>query len=194
MDRGIEIFRDIPEYEDYLISNWGRIKSLSRWVICNGGKRLVKEKILKPIKHDGYDRICLCQKNSKHIYFIHQLMGKVFLPNPNNLSQINHKDENVGNNFIWINEDGSIDPDKSNLEWVTPSYNVNWGTRNLRVSKKMFNRPDESKPIYRIYKGQRYYYLSIKEAARQIGYSDTMIRYWLSKKHKPRDGSEWEYA
>lgn len=195
MDKGIEVFKVIPEWENYEISNWGKIKRIGGWVNCNGGKRYVQEKILVPILNSlGYHRINLCANNRRHIYFIHQLMGKVFLPNPNNLSQINHKDENVGNNFIYINEDGSIDLDKSNLEWVTPSYNINWGTRNLRVSKKMLNHPNTSIPVYRILKGKKTVYPSINEASRQTGYSDVIIGLWIKDKCTPRDGSEWGYA
>ena len=62
-------------------------------------------------------------------------MSETFLPNPENLPQVNHKDENKTNNFVFLNEDGSVDKEKSNLEWKNPKDNCNHGTRNERIAK-----------------------------------------------------------
>lgn len=53
------------------------------------------------------------------------MVAETFLPNPNILPQINHKDENPANNNV------------ENLEWCSSKYNANYGTRNERNSKKV---------------------------------------------------------
>lgn len=86
---------------------------------------LISNKILKNVKaNTGYYQITLC-KNKKHYqHLIHRLVAFMFIPNPNNLPQVNHIDENKGNNTL------------ENLEWCDAEYNNNHGTRNERVSVK----------------------------------------------------------
>lgn len=120
-----EIWKDIDGFKGYYqVSNFGRIKSLFRYVKVKNGFRSVQEKILKPkIDKDGYLHIVL-QKNRKSRYFaIHRIVANAFIPNPNNLPQINHKDENKANNHV------------ENLEWCTELYNDNYGNRNKKISK-----------------------------------------------------------
>lgn len=64
----------------------------------------------------GYTRVELFDKhgNSKQIN-VHRIVAEAFLPNPDNLPYVNHKDENKANNNV------------SNLEWCTPKYNTNYG-------------------------------------------------------------------
>lgn len=96
MDSKIEIWKDVPNYiGKYQVSNLGRIKSLARYS-WNGYKYwLQPEKILKPsIQKGGYLYVSLHdgQGNAKK-FRIHRLVAQAFIPNPNNLPQINHKDE-----------------------------------------------------------------------------------------------------
>ena len=117
-------------YDNYQVSNFGQILSL------NFG-RTGKPKLLKTSKDKyGYLRVSL-YKNGKQNYFqIHRLVAETFIPNPNNLPQINHKDENKENNFVGTPEKDYKD---GNLEWCTSEYNINYGTHNERVSKAMTN-------------------------------------------------------
>lgn len=112
----MEEWRDIKGYEGiYQISNKGRVKSL-------GNNKTRKEKILRPGKRKGYFYISLCKKGEKPKYFdIHRLVAQAFLPNPDNLPVVNHKDENKLNNNV------------ENLEWCTYQYNNTYGTRNKKI-------------------------------------------------------------
>ena len=114
----MEIWRDIKGYEGiYQISNKGRVKSLNY-------RRTGKEKILKPGKtKPGYLCISLYKKGEKcKCFSIHRLVAQAFLPNPDNLPIVNHKDENKLNNNV------------ENLEWCNSEYNLNYGNRNERVN------------------------------------------------------------
>ena len=69
----------------------------------------------------GYSRVTLSKKGVHHTYYIHRLIAETFIPNPDNLPQINHKDENLNNNEV------------SNLKWCTVQYNNTYGSRNLKA-------------------------------------------------------------
>lgn len=97
-----EIWKHINGYEDYMVSNLGRVKSLKRG----------KEKILVPLPNGkGYYKVCLWRNGSQKSFKIHRLVAEAFLDNPNNLPIINHRDENKQNNAV------------SNLEWCNEKYN-----------------------------------------------------------------------
>lgn len=123
-----EIWKDIKGYENlYQVSNIGRVKSLERIIINSlGRKKTVKERILKQTKHKaGYYRIGLDREGKRKNYLVHRLVAQAFIPNPYNLPECNHKDENPLNNCI------------ENLEWCDHKYNINYGTRTERASEKM---------------------------------------------------------
>ena len=115
-----EIWKDIKDYEGlYQISNYGRIKSLSRKVFRYNhiAKRKIeivyKEKIRKTrIDKDGYYIINLHKNNIMKTYKVHRLVGENFIENKENKPYINHKDGNKLNNNIL------------NLEWCTAKENV----------------------------------------------------------------------
>lgn len=112
-----EIWKDISGYEGYYqISNLGRVRSLDRYVATVGnpsGKRLIHGKILSQSKRvmsnveDGYYSVTLCKRGVDTLFNVHRLVAETFIPNPNNLPCVNHKDENKHNNMA------------DNLEWCT---------------------------------------------------------------------------
>jgi len=131
-----EIWKEIPGYDGrYSASSEGRIRS-NDWVIAwRGTTKLVKGRILKPARDQkGYlyvgltnsDGIMKCIK-------VHRLVALTFIPNPDKLPEINHKNEDKTNNSIWVNPDGTVDPERCNLEWCTSGYNHNYGSRNERA-------------------------------------------------------------
>lgn len=109
-----EIWKDIKDYEGlYQVSNLGRVRSLDKIVIRTDGKnRHQKGKILKlQISKYGYNVITLWNNNVSKQFKVHRLVAMAFIPNPNNLPQVNHIDEDKLNNKI------------DNLEWCTALEN-----------------------------------------------------------------------
>lgn len=123
-----EFWKDIENFEGkYQVSNKGRIKSLPRDVLCSNGKVLpVKEHILKPkVTINGYLMVVLRLNNKSYYRNIHRLVAQAFIPNPDNLPEVNHIDEDKTNNKV------------DNLEWCTSKYNSNYGKRNIKISSKL---------------------------------------------------------
>ena len=139
-----EIWKPIEGYEGlYEISSYGRVKSLERYRSNNGGIQLLKERIMNPLDYNGYKNVLLWKNGSKKKEYVHRLVAKAFLPNPDNLKEVNHKDENPSNNMV------------ENLEWCDHRYNMNYGTARERARVKMINNgcyldmDSDEKKIYR---------------------------------------------
>lgn len=118
-----EIWRTINGYEGYYeISNYGRVKSLSRLIIMDSKrKRFQQDRILTHnICNTDYPRVTLT-KNGKGIQFhIHCLVANAFIPNPNRLGDVNHKDSD------------RLNPIVNNLEWTSRRENVTHGWLNRK--------------------------------------------------------------
>lgn len=172
----MEEWRDIDGYEGYYqVSNYGRVKSLPRKT-RNGSCKY--EKILTPGNDkDGYKIVNLCKNTNKgKTYRVHKLVAKAFLENPDNLPEINHKDENPANNML------------DNLEWCTSKYNHNYGTwREKRTGK---NNP-RARKIRCIDTGE--VFNTIKEASKAYSVGRTNIGECLSGRTKTAGGYKWEY-
>lgn len=124
----MEFWKAVKDYEgQYEISNLGRVRSVSRTVRAGKGKgykRLVESKILSSsINNSGYKIIVLNKPNSKPVCKpIHRLVAEAFILNPNNLTDVNHKDEDKMNNNV------------DNLEWMAHKDNMNWGEVGKKIS------------------------------------------------------------
>ena len=103
MTNNKEIWASIKNYEGlYEVSNFGNVRSL----------KFGKIRYLKPAKNQkGYYFVKLCKNGIVKYFKVHRLVANAFIPNPKNLPQINHIDENKTNNKA------------SNLEWCTNQYN-----------------------------------------------------------------------
>ena len=128
-----ELWKDIEGFEGlYQVSTWARVRSLDRWITYkNGVKRFFKSEILKPsYNKDGYLIVYLYKNGKRTSFLVHRLVARAFIPNPDNLPLINHKDEVKDNNYPY------------NLEWCTDEYNKNYGTAIKRRAEKL------SKKVY----------------------------------------------
>ena len=173
-----EKYKIIPGFKCYEASNLGNIRNRKTG------------RILKPYMHPlGYLQLVLRKNNKPFLKGVHWIVATTWIPNPFNLPQVNHKDENKQNNFVWVNPDGSVDLEKSNLEWISAKDNTNYGTCIKRRSKKI-----QKKLVRILANGEKIFYKSINEAINKSGYTYTSIYNWLHKKYLPRDGSKWEYT
>lgn len=114
----METWKDVPGFEGlYQVSDLGRIKSFKK----SKKFKSPMEYILTPsLTNSGYCIVTLYGENTRRKFLVHRLVATVFLPNPHNLPQINHKDENKTNNSV------------KNLEWCTAEYNNAYGTARIR--------------------------------------------------------------
>lgn len=115
-----EIWKPVVGYEGlYEVSSYGRVRSLDRYDSRN---RFLKGRILR-LNDDGkgYLRVQLSSNGKAKMYSVHRMVAVAFLPNPDNLPEVNHRDENPSNDNV------------DNLEWCDGKYNVNYGTRNDRI-------------------------------------------------------------
>ena len=115
-----EEWKPIEGYEGlYEVSDFGRVRRLRNW---QNGIKVLNTKILKPSPmSNGYLTYHLCKGNKVKVFMAHRLVADAFIPNPNNLSQVNHKDEDKSNNRVC------------NLEWCSPRYNLYYS----KVPQKM---------------------------------------------------------
>lgn len=119
-NNGVE-WKDIEGYEgQYQVSNYGDIKRLERDIVDSlGRKKHYSEKIFHPHKaNNGYTRVSFGTDRD----LTHRVVAKAFLPNPNNLPEVNHKNGlEKDNNFVGTKENNYTD---GNLEWVTRKENM----------------------------------------------------------------------
>ena len=167
----METWKPVVGYEElYEVSDQGRVKSL----------KFGKEKILKPWKTpDGYLKVSLRKDgHTKHTY-VHRIVSEAFIQNPNNLETVNHKDEVKTNNVA------------SNLEWMSQKDNINYGTRNKRMSEAL------SKQVQMFDKSTSELlatFPSLSEAKRVTGINQSNISQCCLGKYKSAGGYIWKYA
>ena len=165
---------DIKGYEGhYKVSDKGRVKSV----------KFGKERILKPRRNpQGYLLVQLLKNGEIKQCLVHRLVSQAFIPNPDNLPQVNHKDENKENNSVH------------NLEWCDSKYNINYGTRNQRVSEKMTN-DKLSKPVLQYTKAGVFVreWKSMNDVQRNLNYSKGNISYCCTGRYKSAYGFIWKF-
>lgn len=178
-----EIWKAIPGYEGYYeVSNIGNVRSMTRIIdmpseLGNIYPLHHKGKVLKQILNykRGYFYVDLCGKK----YTVHRLVAMAFIPNPDNLPCVNHKDENKHNNRV------------ENLEWCTRLYNINYGTcrarRGMRSWVSVIGTDKD---------GKEYYFSSMREAEEKTGvYFGNISNCCRNVKHRQTAGGyRWRYA
>ncbi len=156
-----EAWETVQGFENYMVSNLGNVKSvehLAHHPRARRGVAIKRGHLLKPnTNHKGYLMVKLYNGHKAKSIAIHRLVAKAFIPNPDNLPQINHKDENKQNNCV------------NNLEWCTNDYNAHYGTAIERKGESI--RKSEAH--------KRYSKNRCKKVA-QIDNNDNIIKVWES--------------
>lgn len=145
--------KDIKNYEGiYAITSCGKVWSYKRKIF------------LKPIMTKaGYQQVCLSLNGKVKKFYIHRLVADAYLPNPNNLPEINHKDKIKTHNYL------------NNLEWCDRLYNIQY-------SKGKKVKCVETGIVYN----------SIREAGASVGIHYTCIRDCFNGKQKTAGKYHWE--
>lgn len=95
--------KEIKDFPGYTITDDGKVISY----------KFKKPRIMKTwFQKDGYENIKLCKENQTYHFLIHRLVAEAFIPNPDNLSEVNHKNK--------IRNDNRVE----NLEWCTRKENL----------------------------------------------------------------------
>lgn len=151
---------EIKNFPGYFITEEGHVWSANK-------KIFLKEYLT----YNGYLRVNLYKDGKRYSKRLHRIVAETFIPNPNNLSQVNHKDENKTNNCV------------NNLEWCDSKYNNNYGTKTERLKISMGKKIKciETNIIYN----------SACEAERETGISNGNINQACHGKRNHAGGYHW---
>ena len=164
-----EIWKDIVGYEGlYQISSLGRVFSVRSNKYLQAYRRS---------KNMPYLTVSLYVNNERKHYKVHRLVAEAFLPNPDLLPQVNHK-----------NEDGA-DNRACNLEWCDVAYNINYGTRTQRANKTKSISIDQ----YTLNDEFIKTWDSTTNAAREMNINTSGITNALKGRYKTAGGYKWKY-
>lgn len=184
-----EVWKDIEGFEGlYQVSNKSRVRSLDRYQLrysINGKEyyTLHKGRVLKPrLNPSGYPYVNLYKDGVMISKTLHRLVAIAWIPNPDNLPFINHKDENPAN------------PDINNLEWCTREYNTNYGTAIERQREAFKRNGGNCKKVLCVETGE--VFRSGREAAKFAGVTPQCIFYAINHKNrcKKAGGYTWRYV
>ena len=178
-----EIWKPVLDYIGlYEVSNLGRVRSL----------KFNKFRILKPFKtKKGYLHVDLCKDGKRKAFNIHRLVWETFNGKIPDGMQVNHINEDKTDNFVFVNPDGSVDLDKSNLNLMTPKENTNYGTRNKRVSVAMTNGKLSDPVLQLTLDGELVREWPSMSEADRYGYNSSHISSCCNGKRKSHKGFKW---
>ena len=164
-----EIWKVMKEHKDYEVSNLGRIRTIKT------------QRIRKPSLHyKGYYQIIVYIDKKPKCFYVHRIVANNFLENPNNLPEINHKNE--------IKTDNRVE----NLEYCDTIYNNNYGTRTSRILNtkkdtfKSIIQKDKNDNVIKIWN-------NIIEIQNKTNFNKHNIYKCCEKKNKFAYGYKWEY-
>ena len=182
---------DVVEVRWQAIAGYEGLYEVSTLGQVRNAKGCVMKQYLKRDKYTVYKKVSLWKDGKYKQFYVHRLVAEAFIPNPDKLPIVNHKDEDKSNNRV------------DNLEWCTNHYNLCYGTHNQRVAIANRCHPAVSYGVFSIDgDGNFNFYDSIREASRQTGIPVPNIiraiksgtlraggRYWRLSYEPPRHAS-----
>lgn len=160
----LEIWKEIEGYEGlYQVSNLGNVRSQNKTLTPGIGK-------------NGYPLVVLSKNGKTKSFYVHKLVALAFIPNPNNLKCINHKDEGRANNRV------------DNLEWCDYNYNNSYGTRRLREVQT------KSRKVEQLENGRLVKVWSSTREAQRNGFVSGCISLCCNGKRQSHKGYEWQWS
>jgi hypothetical protein len=171
MEHTLASTKPVKGYEGlYLVADNGEVFACEKVVYNGRGFGKKKAKKLKPGKRaGGYKFVYLTKDGIGKCVAVHRIVAEAFLDNPDNLPEVNHKDENPANNNV------------SNLEWCTRQYNIEYS------KAKRVQQIDSYGNTIAVYK-------SIKYASIVTGIGRTNINNALRGWSETAGGYFWQYV
>lgn len=165
------IEKPVKGYEGlYTVDSNGNIWNDKTWTRLFQDKNKYGYNYVKLKGHDGEVKNCR----------VHRVVAIAFLENPNNYTDVNHKNENKRDNRV------------ENLEWCDRKYNSRYGTARKRLSLHRRNSPKvKRKPVIRLFD---YKYFDSMDETKYYGCSPTHVRECCNGTRKTHKGSRWRYA
>lgn len=178
----------VKGFRRYEIDPNGTVRNILTGRLLRGRVNLNGYRIIELVSDDGYPKQLL----------LHRLVAQTFIPNPQGLPFVNHKDENP------------LNCSADNLEWCTPKYNINYGTCIAKRTASMapfyasdtikeqarINGQKASKPVAQYTPDGKLVarYPSGKEAARRTGcHHSHLLECCAGKRYKTVGGYVWKY-
>ena len=159
----------------YKVSNLGRILSLNY-------NRTGKPELMNPgTDKDGYLKVTLSKNRKRKTCKVHRLVAQTFIPNPDNLPEVNHIDEDKTNNRV------------ENLEWKSHKDNNNHGTRNERISKANTNGKKSKRVRQLSLDGELIKVWESTNECGRNGFCQVAVSDCCRGKLKTYKGFRWEY-
>jgi hypothetical protein len=175
-------------YEGYYeVSNHGRVRGVER-TIHNQRRSgtiyqtIMKSKILSNRDCKGYAQVCLYKDGIERYRYVHRLVAGAFIPNPDNLPEVNHMDENPLNNHA------------DNLEWCTHVYNLNYGTVAERIRIASIRHRGKAVIQMDLNGNKIQEFQSIREAAKCMGIAPSAITGVCAGRQKTSCGFIFKFA
>ena len=176
----LEIWRtavvDGEPYEKYQVSNFGRMINLNY-------RGTGRAELMNPSEDKGgYLKVTLSKNREYKTCNVHRLVAEVFLPNPDNLPEVNHIDEDKTNNRV------------ENLEWKSHKGNCNHGTRNKRMAKAKTNGKTSKKVLQFTLDGEFIREWPSTNECKRNGFNQGNVAACCRGEIPHYKGFRWEYA
>lgn len=183
-----EEWRDVLGYESqYIVSNLGRVATITTLVKDKLRDRVRKPRLLSPSSHTcngiKYYHVALTRNGKTTHHKVHRLVAQAFIPNPNNLTEIDHIDTNGLNNHYL------------NLRWVSHKENLNNSYTTAKMSNTRTGKPCPFnwKPIVQTLNGVLIRKYRNITSVKDFGFSPAGVSNNVSGKSKSSGGYKWMY-